>query len=393
MKRLLLIGPLVAVAALLGVSFAGAQTAPPPVTYTVLAGNGVVGVAANDFFPGQITIHKGDTIHFTNPYAEPHTVTFVPQGTTVPALIIPNPTGAPGSVFNPLATEVTDSSPATFDPHAYYNSGFLNEGDSADVLFDTVGNYTYLCLFHPGMELAVSVIGQPVDVPDQAALDAQAKTESDALIATGQAFIADYVLNKTTDASGASDWEAQAGGGVGLADVLSFMPATINITTGDSVTWNNPTATPHTVTFGAAPPLFGTTPNVDGESPAELETFTPGAVFPSGGNTYDGTAPVHSGIFNAIGEFPAGKSFTLKFTKAGSYVYVCILHPGMSGTVVVSDKVAPPPAPAPRPVTPPNTGSGPDAQGAPWAASVALLGLIVGAMTVAGGAAVTRRVR
>jgi plastocyanin len=396
-KRSLLILPLLALAGLFGVSLASAATPPPPKTYNVLVGQGVVGVAANDFFPDAITIHKGDTIHFSNPYAEPHTVTFAPQGTAVPSLIIPNPTGAPGQVFNPLATEVTDTSPVTFDPHAYYNSGFLFQGDTADVLFNTVGDFTYLCLFHPGMELDVSVIGTPVEVPDQTAIDAQAKAQSDALIATGQAIISDYQLTKTTDASGVSTWNAQAGGGVGQADVLSFLPSTIKISTGDSVKWTNPSGTPHTITFGAAPELFGTTPNVEGGDPASLQTFTPAAVFPAGGNTYDGSAPVHSGIIDGTGAFPAGTNFTLKFTKAGSYVYVCILHPGMSGTIEVSDRsVAPPPAPAPapRPVTPPNTGMG-DAtsSGAPWAMSIALLATVVGTMTIAGGAAASRRIR
>jgi plastocyanin len=316
----------------------------------------------------------------------------------VPPLIIPNPTGAPGSVFNPLATEVTDASPVTFDEHAFYNSGFVFQGDSTDVVFDTIGNFTYLCLFHPGMELDVTVTTTATEVPDQTAIDAQAKAQSDGLIATGQAIIAGYDLTKTTDASGVSTWNAQAGGGVGAADVLSFLPATIKINTGDSVKWTNPTATPHTITFGAAPELFGTTPNVEGETPSELQTFTPGAVFPSGGNTYDGSAPVHSGIIDAAGDFPAGTNFTLKFTKAGRYVYVCILHPGMSGTIEVADRVvAPPPAPAPapRPVTAPDTGTGAAASGGSgsWAITIAMLGAVTGAIVVAGGAAASKHDR
>lgn len=394
MKRTLLILPLLALAGLLGLSTAGAATPPPPQTFTVLVGNGVVGVAANDYFPDAITIHKGDTIKFTNPYEEPHTVTYAPLGTAVPPLIIPNPTGAPGQVFNPLATEKTNVSPSTFDDHAYYNSGFFFKGDTADVLFNTIGDFTFLCLFHPGMELAVSVIGTAVEVPNQAALDIKAKAESDALIATGNAFIADYQLTKTTDASGVSTWNAQAGGGVGLADVLSFLPGTIKINTGDTVKWDNPTFTPHTVTFGAAPELFMTTPNVKGGTPAQLQTFSPGAVFASGGNTYDGTGAVHSGIIDGSGAFPAGKSYSLKFTKAGKYVYVCILHPGMSGTIEVANKVVAPPAPptAPRPVTPPNTGTG-DATtgGSAWILSIALLSAVAGAIAVAGGAAASRR--
>lgn len=52
--------------------------------------------------------------------------------------------------------------------------------------------------------------------------------------------------------------------------------------------------------------------------------------FPSGGPNYDGTGLVNSGLLEG-----KGKTFALTFTKAGTYDYLCLLHPGMVGQVVV----------------------------------------------------------
>lgn len=52
----------------------------------------------------------------------------------------------------------------------------------------------------------------------------------------------------------------------------------------------------------------------------------------SGPRSYDGTQPVNSGVL-----FP-GQSFSLTFTKAGTYTYHCLFHDDtehMVGTIVV----------------------------------------------------------
>jgi plastocyanin len=72
---------------------------------------------------------------------------------------------------------------------------------------------------------------------------------------------------------------------------VSFSPATVRIKAGQTVTWRNPTTLTHTVT---------------------------GSGFDSGN-----VAP--------------GSSWSHKFTKAGSYPYVCLPHSaaGMRGAVIV----------------------------------------------------------
>jgi plastocyanin len=41
-------------------------------------------------------------------------------------------------------------------------------------------------------------------------------------------------------------------------------------------------------------------------------------------------APFDSGVFDP------GRSFTVRFDQPGTYTYVCTLHPGMGGTIVVT---------------------------------------------------------
>jgi plastocyanin len=354
MKLKILLIPLVATAALLGVNYASAGHVPA--TRTINVGGGGSGVSANDFFPDEVTIVKGDTLRFTNPYEEIHTTTYVPgtpQPMAIPDFVIPNPSG-PGVIFNPLAFNPSNAASTTtvFDPHAYYNSGVMfADGSSSDVVFDTPGNFKFLCLVHPGMELNVDVKGTPVTIATQADLDKKGDAQRDAFIASGKAIAADAPLTKVTDASGASTWSLLVGATQGQTDVMQFLPpGATNISTGDSVKWSTITETPHTVTFGTqVNPIMTFGQNTG---------FNPAAALPSGGSSYSG-GDANSGLMDASGQLPGGTSYSLMFTKAGTYTYVCLLHSdqGMAGTIVVSDK-APAAAPGTGTIKAPNTGTG-----------------------------------
>ena len=68
-----------------------------------------------------------------------------------------------------------------------------------------------------------------------------------------------------------------------------------------------------------------------------MRYFNPRIAFPSGGNTYDGTGFVNSGIllFTVKPGSTAAPMFHLTFTKAGTYEYDCLLHPHMEGSITV----------------------------------------------------------
>jgi plastocyanin len=70
----------------------------------------------------------------------------------------------------------------------------------------------------------------------------------------------------------------------------TFMPASINVAVGGTVTWANGDQAPHTVTFDSGPDC---------------------------------------------GQMTTGQTITATFGVAGEYPYICTIHPSMRGTVVV----------------------------------------------------------
>jgi plastocyanin len=132
-------------------------------------------------------------------------------------------------------------------------------------------------------------------------------------------------------------------------DLNQFFPASIAVHAGDSVKF-----TPfgfHLVNFPkkgeAPPPLASLDPAhpIAGANDAAGQPYwfngmgTP--IIPAivgigsgSGKAYDGTQELGSGF--PTGEAP--KPFVVKFPKAGSYTYYCVLHPGMKGTVKVVAK-------------------------------------------------------
>lgn len=100
--------------------------------------------------------------------------------------------------------------------------------------------------------------------------------------------------------------------------VNAFLPQTpVEIHAGDAVTWRNTWFEPHTVTFlgGATPP-----------SPESPEALAP--------STQE-TTPNYTGGFLNSGFKVKDGTFTVAFPNPGTYHYLCLLHEGMTGDVVV----------------------------------------------------------
>ena len=134
----------------------------------------------------------------------------------------------------------------------------------------------------------------------------------------------------------AQTWHVQAGTGTVNNSVatLQFYSSAITIDVGDSVTWNA-VGDGHTVSFLSGAP-----------APAP---FDPAAQAPAGGSTYDGTGIVSSGVFvpgppGGLGPGGPSTSYTLTFTAPGDFVYNCLIHPGMQGSVTVQPAGTPYPA-------------------------------------------------
>lgn len=166
------------------------------------------------FFPSTLAVTQGDTVTFTSaaPPGAPHSVTLVPttdahqwradnQGAGgMWAPFVPD-TAVGGDDdqldFNPLAATPTfaiagkapcgtTDAPCTFDGSGIVNSGALFGNPAAPPTFTVQiapntppGQYTVLCLLHPGMEMTLTVlpVNSTVQSPAQATDRGQAELQ------------------------------------------------------------------------------------------------------------------------------------------------------------------------------------------------------------------------
>lgn len=295
---------------------------------------------ASIFLPVNLRVKPGDTIAFANRSDQvAHTVTFGPGDALSTAR--PSPVTAAGQpnplVFKPCfaaALPPEDSvacpapqpdAPAPFDGTSFWHSGALapaTSGAAGGTVAMTVapdtppGTYDYVCLLHADMTGLVEVLdvdeGDRRDSPEEVAEEAM-RRRSVVLIAGGQlAEPAPPVVDGPA---------VTAGWGDRLMAINRFAPNVITVEAGETVTWSGAHPTqPHTVTFRSP---FAT--------PTDPGVFTAAGV-KRGGRFAGGFA--HSGL---MGPAPArSETFSLTFTKPGTYSYVCALHPGMAGRVVVT---------------------------------------------------------
>jgi plastocyanin len=149
-----------------------------------------------------------------------------------------------------------------------------------------------------------------------------------------------------TPVQAAQTWEVQVGYDdmQSLISTQAYFPNPLTVNAGVTVVWRF--AGFHTVTFygNETPlPLIGPGPN-SGELALGPAFFPMG---PQGSNaTYDGTGRASSGTPPEGGPQDQPFTYSLTFTKPGLYGYMCTLHPGMRGEVLVQ------PAGAPLPETP-----------------------------------------
>jgi plastocyanin len=174
--------------------------------------------------------------------------------------------------------------------------------------------------------------------------------------------------------------------GNGTSPLTAFVPQDIQINVGESVTWTNPTpvAEPHTVTFFTnetffAPPLAPfavpnsteftpvaqganveptivpstnggsenatknvVTDNARSTNPVVIDSTGRNVTYLSPNATYafqGNEQYLNSGWMWPEGVVPPGApffaTFTVKFDVPGTYSYICIVHPWMTGTVGV----------------------------------------------------------
>ena len=292
-------------------------------TWQLQAGaqNGDKGVQALAFLPNEIWIHAGDSITWTFPADEPHTVSFLRPGQTRLAFAV----GCPGVTANPSG----------FDGSTCVNSGVLVDGQTYTVSFPVAGNFKLVCLVHANMTATVHVLSLSTPLPHgQSYYDQQANRERSKLFSD---------LRATAHTDGSSHTVAAGTGkiigtpgGSDSASVMRFMNATKVIHVNETVEWISAEAVAnHTITFGTEPtnpipPSPNVTVDVDGARHATISS-------PSDS--------VHSGFIGPAPQERVGlpqaplsaTRFRVTFTQPGEYHYICALHDelGMVGVIIV----------------------------------------------------------
>jgi plastocyanin len=361
-------------------------------TYDVLVGQFLEGAPTAEsmrFFPGDIDVHRGDTLHFTSNGF--HTATFLPTGfgpvewvdakatlgTNQPfALIEPDEDdGDDAFKFNNGAIFASDPScggpgqaACSYDGSSEVNSGapIVGPVDFAATVDASVGSsFSILCIIHgPDMRMKVDVVGagEPASDPGDLAEANAAALRQD--LDTANALHERFGSRQTSHvaAGGTRVWDAWAGVDSNHVALYGFYPRKLRLDKGDRVQWHFDSLSfeDHTVTMprGTALEIAGNSPiacDPDGDAapgpdnppdldappfcndPSQLEIELDDRLIPPQGNgAFRGGDLESSGVRGA--NAPGDRNYVLRFPERSpdaGFRYICLIHPFMRGRVVV----------------------------------------------------------
>lgn len=343
------------------VAVALALAAPPTAlgaTKTVYAGpparaaGAPEGLELNGFYRERVTVRVGDTVSWE--LRGFHNVLFAGEEEPPPLLVTDASrpyagfrdaagaslwfNGQASVAFNPrVALRVGDR---TFEGTDLHNSGLpLRPGVSPYRLrFTRPGNFRYLCTVHPGMEADVKVVSRRRTVPS-AAEDRRAALREMRRDVRRANRLEGYSPRGNRVVSGHDRDEVA---------FLRFFPERRVIDAGESVEFSIDSVTEiHNVVFGPARYRLrqaGIEPMPAGGAEGPAGALEARGVFPSeppdaGVPDYDGTNHgngfLNTGILDTNALSPSPISARVRFSRRGTFVYECTIHPGMIGRVVV----------------------------------------------------------
>ena len=220
-------------------------------------------------------------------------------------VVIQNDTFVPGSISVAVGGTVTwsnqDRDHTVTARDGSFDSGVFDAGQTYNRTFNTAGTFSYFCIIHPEMTGTVTVTDGSGTPPPPVPPPPTAPPTT---------------APPPPPAPGAID--------ISIVD-NDFNPSPTTVDVGSAVRWVNTGALPHTATM--------------------------------------------SGQFDS-GILMAGETYTRTFNTAGTYDYICTLHTGMTGRLIVQSpgggQPPPPPPPGdqppadgnPPPTSPPSAGSG-----------------------------------
>jgi plastocyanin len=243
--------------------------------------------------------------------------------------------------------------PAFTGRQALYSSGFIPYQGAKGNTFDlpiaadaTPGTYQYFCNYHwVEMHGTVEVVAKDAAIPSDQAVRLQAQKE---IAADAKA-----AIEQVHKVKAGSFGKAHAPlAGLDTAEentytaVDEFFPAKYEAKVGEPVTWTLQGWT-HTVSFNVPKyfPIFtiggGGAVHWDSKSYEPVAWTVPPADLKGGPDSPPDPRNIDVGEWNGAGGFHSsgllipGDTFTITFTRPGSYPYACVLHPKMVGTIDV----------------------------------------------------------
>ena len=237
---------------------------------------------------------------------------------------------APKIGFNPALLSASNG--GTYDGSTRIESG-LPVGKVSDfkLKFTKPGVYKYFCDVHRGMVGFVVVRKKGQAVPS-------ARDDKKALAKQEAAYVAGSKKLIKTKVSG-PNVSLGVVGAAGL-EAYAMFPDKLSVKTGTTVTFAmaKNTRELHTATFGpkryvdALANQFGNSPVFPGN--AVYASDPPGTITET--PTSHGNGFVNTGALDRDSTTPLPPSGRIKFTTPGTYNFICLLHPFMKGTVVVT---------------------------------------------------------
>ena len=310
-----------------------------------------IGVEVNKFFPDKLTIHPGDRVQFTNVLGSiPQTVTFGPLLNTPPLF-----DSASRSEVNPKISKPQGGT-AVLNPTTYtYSSGALLSGIpgariSYTFSFPNLGVFSYRSLFHP--DGLGQIIVLPPNVPASPDPPDQSAALFDGLLGLSQVVPnLLYTARGSTALGRAVRVSVQVGAGNSNISIQTFLPATLTVQLGSTVTWQvgETNGDPHAIVFNlpSTAEAQGNVRLYTGFAPDGGLQFNPAywkASLPSETTVITSTiqqAPnqrwasgvLYKGGVNSPSAVPS--QYSLTFKSPGSFTYTDPFHVSMTGVISV----------------------------------------------------------
>ena len=307
------------------------------------------GGGVDNFLINRVTINVGDTVMWNGKARSAgfHTIDlpakggsdlplFTPTGKTVSGVndFAGNPFWFDGKVpeigFNPAL--FASSGGHTYNGSSRADSGLpLGKPTNFKLKFTKPGVYKYFCDVHYGMVgyVVVRKKGQPV--PSAASNERTLLREQKAYVRPAKK------LDKTKVAGNNVSVGASGAGGL---EVFAMFPGTRSVKVGTTVTFSmsKRTRETHTVTFGPVSYLKPLAGSLAGPLPA------PNALYPSDpppgsialDQTSHGNGFANTGALDRDSTTPLPPSGQITFSQPGTYHFVCLIHPFMHGTLIVT---------------------------------------------------------